>query len=360
MRRRIDRQYFLDLASQGARFPIAADLVLHEQPNVDDVLLDGVRLGKVLEETARRYHTTLGLALGLMDLTVEKQLLLERLGVPRDEVATFHFTSPPTDAMLDKVRYGARLPPRSRLRANLGAIEYLATQTDLVPIGMSIGPFSLMTKLFADPITPVYLAGSGVSADEDDEVKAIERALDMSLHVVSQTVELLAGAGAEAIFIAEPAANKVYFSPNQIVDQGSDVFERFALAPNRRIKQKLDELHVQMLFHCCGELVDPMVSGFASLHPALLSLGSSRKLWEDARLVSGSTVLYGNLPSKRFWSDDLITVDEVRRQSRELLVRMRQANHPFILGTECDVLSVPGAQKSTTAKVDAMMTVMSE
>ncbi len=68
-----------------------------------------------------------------------------------------------------------------------------------------------------------------------------------------------------------------------------------------------------------------MVSQFTKLDPAILSLGSSRKLWEDAALVPKTTVLYGNLPSKRFYSDELISVDEVIEQSSDLVEKMRQA-----------------------------------
>jgi methanol--5-hydroxybenzimidazolylcobamide Co-methyltransferase len=55
-----------------------------------------------------------------------------------------------------------------------------------------------------------------------------------------------------------------------------------------------------------------MVEAFANrLHPAILSLGSSRKLWEDARLVPRDVVLYGNLPTKLFYSDSVMPVEEV-------------------------------------------------
>ena len=112
---------------------------------------------------------------------------------------------------------------------------------------------------------------------------------------------------------------------------------------------------VELFFHCCGELVDPMVKAFATLDPAILSLGSSRLLWEDARLVPQSTVLYGNLPSKQFYSDSLVSVADVARRSRELTGRMADLRHPFILGTECDVLSVPGCECTIKAKVDAIL-----
>jgi len=85
-----------------------------------------------------------------------------------------------------------------------------------------------------------------------------------------------------------------------------------------------------------------------------MSLGCSRRLWDDAALVAKSTVLYGNLPTKRFYSPQL-TVADVENLSLELLEKMSATGHPFILGSECDVLSVPGSEEEILSKVDAFM-----
>ena len=333
----MSRQRFLDLAASGAGFPIGTDLVLREHADAEEILLNGRRLGSVVAEAAARYRTPL--ALPWMDLTLEKQWLLERLGVRDAEPAKYHFATTPADD--DIARLERPGEPNARLAANLDAIRFVARETDLVPVGMSIGPFSLATKMIADPISPVFLAGSGVSGDDEPDVALLERVFEMSVRTVLQSVALQLDAGATAIFVAEPAANLFYFSPNQLAD-GSDVFDRFVIAPNRRIRELLDRREADLIFHCCGELVEPMLVAFASLEPAVLSLGSSRTLWEDARVVPKHVVLYGNVPSKNFYSDKLVTVAQVRRQVGELGQRMRDVGHPFIAGSECDVLHVDG------------------
>ena len=56
-----------------------------------------------------------------------------------------------------------------------------------------------------------------------------------------------------------------------------------------------------------------MVEQFATrLDPAILSLGSSRTLWEDAALVPKSVVLFGNLPTKKFYSDEAMPDEQVK------------------------------------------------
>ena len=66
-------------------------------------------------------------------------------------------------------------------------------------------------------------------------------------------------------------------------------------------------------------------------------------------------MIYGNLPTKQFYSDELMSVDRVRSLATDLAARMRATGHPFILGSECDVLSVPGREAAIQAKVAAFL-----
>ncbi len=348
----MDREYYVALGRRRLRMPIGADLVLHEQPDPEEVVRSGEALGRVIVETARRYRTPLAFA--HMDLQLEKTVLLEILGVPAAEIPLYHFGSDPGPDAVARVAEGVRRSTNAAFLAQIDSVRCVAGERDLVPVGMSIGPFSLMTKLLKDPITPIYLAGTGVAAADDPEVALVERALELSLAVVLFSMEAQIQAGARAIFMAEPAANVVYVSPKQIA-AGSDIFERYATASDRRVKALLDRHGVDLIFHCCGELDDYMIRQFCTLDPVVLSLGSSRRLWEDARIVPEGTVLFGNLPSKHFYSDAVITEADVERQTCELARRMAATGHPFILGSECDVLHVPGSGDTIRRKVDAFV-----
>ena len=349
----MERRYYLELAQSGLRVPIGTDLVLHEKDDVPGILVDGYRLGQVVEEAARRYRSPL--AIPHMDLMIEKTAMLDLLRIPDGQIPTYHFSEPPSAEMVETVQRRLREAPlHRRIRAQAGSVAYIAEHTDLLPIGMTIGPFSLMTKLIADPIAPIYLAGMGITGDEEPEIKMVEVTLELSTMVILRSMEVQIEAGARAIFIAEPAANRVYISPNQL-EQGSDIFDRMVMRYLRRIKAFLDERGVDLIFHCCGELTDEMVRDYASLEPVILSLGSSRVLWEDARLVPKQVVLYGNLPSKRFYSDELVTRKQVEDLTCELLARMREVGHPFILGSECDILSVHGCEHTIKEKVETFI-----
>ena len=347
----MSRGYYLELARRGLRMPIGTDLVLHEHADAEAILLDGARLGQVYVDAARRYHTPLALA--LMDLRVEKDLLCARLGVPEAEADAWQLAQAPEAALLAQFTGHAQGPTTRRMQANCEALAHVKKQSDLLPLGMVIGPFSLLTKLLRDPITPVFMAGSGSSAADEPEVACVEAALELATRVCVESVRLQAAAGAAGMIVAEPAASAAYFSPNQLA-AGSDTFERYALAPNRRLRDAIEGAGMDYLFHCCGELVPEMVQGFGALRPVVLSLGSSRQLWQDAGLVPADTVLYGNLPSKRFIAAEL-SAPQVRGMADELVARMQATGHPFILGSECDVLHVHGYEAALHAKVGAML-----
>ncbi len=350
------RDFYIDLAASGLRMPIGSDLVLKEKADHEQRLLSGKLLGEVIVETAKRFNTPL--AFPLMDLTVEKEWLVELLGISKDNIKEWHFEKNPSPEDLAVVKQGLHENKflTKRIQANCDAIRYVAQNSTYLPVGMSIGPFSMMTTLISDPITAVYMAGAGATAQEDEEVGMVENALEMSIAIILKSIRMQLEYGAKAICLCEPAANKVYISPMQL-DAGSDVFDRYVLNYNKQITKLLAEYGADLIFHDCGELVDSMITKYNELDPAILSLGSSRKIWDDARLVNPSTVLFGNLPTKKFYSDRDITKEQVRELTLMIIENMKHANHPFILGSECDVLSVPGATATIMEKVEAMLTV---
>ena len=349
----MNRDYYLNLAHSGLRMPIGADLILHESPDPEAVKHDAEALGQVVAETARRFNTPL--AFPLMDLTLEKSDLLAFLQIPSAQVDSYHFTAPPAARILDELRAAGGRPFPARVAANQEAIRYIRDHTELVPVGMLIGPFSLMTKLVSDPITPVAMAAAGDTAEENESVCLIERCLALAEETILRSARAQIEAGARAIIVCEPAANTVYLSPRRL-RAGSNILERFVLAPNRRLRALFARHDVDLIFHNCGELLTDMVRQFAvELNPAILSLGSSRKLWEHAALVPPDVVLFGNLPTKMFYSDSVMPVEEVRRRTRELRDHMSACGHPHILGSECDVLYVREAAETIRAKVRAML-----
>lgn len=350
----MSREYFVALAATGLRMPIGTDLVLHEHQDAEAIMRSGRRLGAVMAESAARYRAPL--AIPLMDLRLEKADLLARIGAGGSDIDTFHFAEPPSEEVLALAEATKEAPFTERGQAHIDSIRYIAEQTGLLPVGMAIGPFSLMTKLMADPITAVAMAGTGMTGEESFEVLMAERCLQLARATVTRSLAAQIRAGAKAVIVCEPAANAVYLSPKQIA-RGSDIFERFVMEPHLAIKAQLDAAGVDLIFHDCGELIPEMVTAFGhGIHPVMLSLGSSRCLWEDAARVPKDVVLFGNLPTKNFYSDEAMSLEKVEAMTGELLTRMKETGQPFILGSECDVLHVPQAAATIRRKVDLMLT----
>ena len=221
---------------------------------------------------------------------------------------------------------------------------------------MTIGPFSLMTKLLSDPISAVALAGRGVPVEKEPLVAMAAGALALAELIVHRSLGAQLEAGAAAMIVCEPAASSLFISPRQMAT-GSSVFDDFVVEPLVRLKARLDEAGADLVLHDCGELTTAMVATLARrVTPAVLSLGSSRQLWEVAAHVPREVVLFGNLPTKHFHSDETLPLETVRSMTRDLVARMRETGHPFILGSECDVLHVEGAAETIRRKVEAMLT----
>ncbi len=118
----MSRASFLALAAQNLRMPIGADLILHQQPDPEAILLDGRRLGDVIAQAARTFGTPL--AFPVMDLKLEKAWLLSLLGIPAGEWDTYHFATDPGADAVTRLQAGLRtelLPPR--VAANIAASE---------------------------------------------------------------------------------------------------------------------------------------------------------------------------------------------------------------------------------------------
>lgn len=344
----MDRDFYLHLARSGARFPIATHLVLHQKEDPDAILFDGARMAQVMSETARRFGSIL--AFSVMDLSIEKELMVRAMGIATDEVPSYHFEQPPSPEQLRRLEV-AEAQAHPRLAADCEALRAISAAGGLVPVGMCIGPFSLLTKLLRDPIIPIFLAGSGLGPDDAEEVALLGSLLPLCETVVASSCRAQIHAGAKAIMVCEPAANLVFFSPNQL-EEGSSVFDDFVIRPNLRLKELLNRHGVDLLFHDCGELTTGMVSSFSALDPAIISLGSSVDLGEMEPFIPMSTVIYGNLPTKKFYSDEDVPMDALPDMVGEIESLLGPSGHPFIVGSECDVLSMPGYEKIIMEKVE--------
>ncbi len=117
----MDKSFYLDLARSGRRMPIATHLVLHEKPDPEAILIDGPRLAAVMQETAERFGNPL--ALPIMDLTLEKDILLRTMGVPPEQTESFHFDALPDAAAAAKVTTGTDVLVHPRIKANCDALR---------------------------------------------------------------------------------------------------------------------------------------------------------------------------------------------------------------------------------------------
>ena len=349
----MDRSYYLQMAKAGVRMVLATDMVLKEKDNHEALLNDGDELGKIILESANRYD--LPLALPFMDLSLEKEWLLTLLGIEKSKIEKFHFEDDLDESIIQKVREKLEVITTSRIEATCNALAYVAKNSDRLAVGMCIGPFSLMTKLISEPISPVFLSAMGGTAEDDASIKNVEIVLQLAELIITKYIQKQAAAGAKAICVCEPAANQVYISPETMTEETVDIFDRYVISINQRLTDEMNKNGVNLIFHDCGDITTQMLKKIATLHPVILSLGSPVKLWDAAQIVPKDIVLFGNLPTKQFFMDETISPEKVEEMTLELLTRMGATGHPFILGSECDVLSVNGYETTILNKINIML-----
>jgi uroporphyrinogen-III decarboxylase len=349
----MNRSYYLQMAKAGARMVLATDMVLKEKANHEALLNNGNELGKIILESANRYD--LPLALPFMDLSLEKEWLLTVLDIEKSAIEKFHFDDILDESIIQQVREKLEFVTTTRIEATCNALSYVAKNSDRLSVGMCIGPFSFMTKLMSEPISPVFLAAMGGTSTDDASIKNVEIVLQLAELVITKYIQKQAAAGAKAICVCEPAANKVYISPNTMTEETGDIFDRYVISINQKLTDEMAKNGVDLIFHDCGDITPLMLKKISTLHPVILSLGSPVKLWDAALIVPKDIVLFGNLPTKQFFMDETISPERVEEMSLELLTKMEATHHPFILGSECDVLSVNGYEKTILNKINIML-----
>lgn len=349
----MSREFYLKLAEEGFAMPLAVDLYVHELSSPEAIDQDPAEMARVMIAAAKDLNTPLAIA--PMDLRVEKDALGRMLGVAESELEKFHLTEPlPADQFKTLCEDLDRGQMSRRMQVLCDALAIVSRESDLRPVGMSIGPLSLLTKIIADPITSIYMIGQGLGPEDDEDVELALQVLDIGRRLVKTYVRAQVRAGACEMIICEPAANTAYISPKMMDEEGSDVFEKCVMEGALEIAGTIRDAGGELIFHDCGELTPSMIRNFNRLRPVMISFGSPVKLSDAAALVEKDIVLYGNIPSKHFPSESVMPLEKVRMLSDELLGEMAATGHPFILGSECDILCVECSRQSIFTKTKAI------
>lgn len=349
----MSRDLYLKLAEEGFAMPLAVDLYVHQLSSPEAIDRDPAEMARVMMAAAQDLNTPLAIA--PMDLRVEKDALGRLLGVEEAELEKFHLSEPlPADKFKELCDYFDSGKMSRRMQVLCDALTIVSNESDLRPVGMSIGPLSLLTKIIADPITAIYMIGQGVEPEDDEEVELALQVLDLGRRLVKAYVRAQVRAGAREMIICEPAANTAYISPKMMDEEGSDVFETCVMEGAIEIAETIRDAGGELIFHDCGELTPSMIRNFNRLRPVMISFGSPVKLSEAAALIDKDIVLYGNIPSKHFPSESVMPLEKVKAMSDELLHGMAATGHPFILGSECDILCVECSKSSIFSKTKAI------
>ena len=191
---------YMQIAEDGLAMPLATNMVLHEEASEADIeraLSNGEELGRCpcasrppLWSTSR--HSSYG-------PQARKRTAFAGPWPRTGPAPGFHFKQAPTATEVQAMITALAAPLPPALKAQVDAVRFVVRSApDLVPCAMTIGPFSLMTTLLEDPISAVYLASTGATANDEPAVALLDVALELSMRAVERSLRAQLDGGGEA------------------------------------------------------------------------------------------------------------------------------------------------------------------
>ena len=267
-------------------------------------------------EAAERFDNPM--ALPVMDLTLEKDILLQTMGIPAEETAAFHFDDVPGPEQLAELARGLYVTTRHpRIKANCEALSLPRHAGTVVSVGMrSIGPFSLLTKLVKDRIVRFSWRAAASRRRTSRDVALIHAVLALAEAVVRGNGAAQIEAPARAIFLASRRRTGSIFRRGRSGrrDGLRRVRDRAQPAPEacaRRRRRRSAFPRLRRSDSGDGHFL-------RELKPKLISFGSSVKLWEIEKYVDTDVVIFGNLPTRKFDPDEEVPLEVVEDLMAEI------------------------------------------
>ncbi len=279
---------------------------------VEQLVKDGHLQALCMEKIAEKYPQ-MGIALSLMDLSVEAEAFGAEVKYSEDEVPTMH------GALIETEEEAQALviPPVGAGRTGEcveGIRQAARTITDRPVMAGLIGPYSLAGRLL--DMTEIMI----LCYEEPDMVQTVlEKVTDFLVEYAKAFKE----AGANGILLAEPAAGLL--SPSLI--------EEFSTPYVRKIIDAVEDENFLVIYHNCGN-VEPLLPQMIQVNASAYSFGNAIDIEKALQALPADRLIIGNIDPAGILRNG--TVDMVRRETAGLLKRCSKYPN-FVIASGCDV-----------------------
>lgn len=262
-----------------------------------------------------------GLAVSLMDLSVEAECFGAEIRIADDEVPTVSRCVIPVDADEDERMETAEkmeVPAVGAGRTNIyiGAIEKAVEMiTDRPVFAGVIGPFSLAGRLLDVTSSMVYCY------DEPDMVHVV---LEKATAFIIQYILAYKNVGANGVMIAEPLAGLL--SPSLAQEFSGDYC--------KKIVDAVQDESFAVIYHNCGDTAGMTLDSILSCGAAAYHFGNAVDIAKVLDEVPADIVCMGNVdPAREFRNG---TTESIRKATMDLMEVC--CKHPnFVISSGCDI-----------------------
>lgn len=279
---------------------------------VEELVKDGHLQALCMERIAEKYPD-MGIALSLMDLSVEAEAFGAEIIYSKDDVPTMHgslITSEEEADALAVPQVGA-----GRTKECIRGIEEACRRIDDRPVFAGIiGPYSLAGRLL--DMTEIMIL-----CYEDPDL--VETVLKKVTAFLIEYAKAFKAAGANGILMAEPAAGLL--SPGLI--------REFSTPYVRQIRDAVEDESFLVIYHNCGN-VEHQLEQIAEVDAAAYSFGNAIDIETALKAIPSDRMVIGNIDPAGTLRNG--TPETIRKETRELLERCSVYPN-FIISSGCDI-----------------------
>lgn len=278
---------------------------------VEDLVRSAELQATCMETIAKKYD--MGMAVSLMDLSVEAEAFGSAVHYSKEDVPTVH------DALIhDEEEAEALAVPEVGAGRTGECVEGIRKAceriTDRPVFAGMIGPYSLAGRLL--DMTEIMILCY-------EEPELVETVLEKVTEFLCAYANAFKEAGANGIMIAEPAAGLL--SPNLI--------NEFSTPYINKIREAVESDDFLVFYHNCGN-VEPLMQQMKEIDAQAYSFGNAIDIEKALEVIPQDRIVIGNIDPAGTLRNG--TPDQIRTETLQLLERCSKYPN-FVIASGCDI-----------------------
>lgn len=296
---------------------------------VEELVRDGHLQALCMEAMAKRYD--MGVALSLMDLSVEAEAFGATVHYSADDVPTMHGALIHDEDEADALQ----VPKVGTGRTGecvKGIKEAAELITDRPVLAGIIGPYSLAGRLL--DMTEIMILCY-------EEPEMVENILEKATEFLIAYAKAFKEAGANGIVMAEPAAGLL--SPNLI--------NEFSTPYVQKLRDAVEDETFLVMYHNCGNIT-PLMEQIKAIDAWAYSVGNAIDIEDALKVLPEDRMVIGNIDPAGIIRNG--TPEMVKSETLALMERCCKYKN-FVIASGCDIPPV-----TPLANIDAFFEAVNE